>query len=301
MTLKAAGARPALRTLFLVGVVVGCGRDAAQAPPGPSAPAPTEAKPAVKLPVDVPAVTATGVPALPEPERGTITVVVKRDGLIVEGKAIVALTDGMVDPADLEGGALGVKIARLAVLIAAMPEASRVLLIADRQLPYVTLYQVLYTCSRDAGPKRFDIVVTTGATLGAIPIALPDLKSASSGMGGVRVGKAGEPPQEVRPVVTLTKDEVRLWSITQVEGSLTAPKLIAPLDAAMPAAITAALAEIVARRWPKGGRPDDDYTVIIMADPSTPLQTVATAMAAARTDAAGKELFPSIMLASAFQ
>jgi len=57
-----------------------------------------------------------------------------------------------------------------------------------------------------------------------------------------------------------------------------------------------ALAEIAARRTPKA-----DEQIILMADGVIPMQKVAEAMAAMRSDDTGKPLFPSIVLSTGFE
>jgi len=95
-------------------------------------------------------------------------------GIVVEGKAIVSVRDGDVDPAEKEGGSLGVKIPRLTSFLSALhaQEEARplkagekrkppeLLLIADRTTPYGLLISVMFSAKqKEAGYKRFRLIV----------------------------------------------------------------------------------------------------------------------------------------------
>src|SRR3954466_4051199 len=67
-----------------------------------------------------------GTVSLPKTEssdemtEGASTLIITPTGIVVEGKAIVSVRDGDVDPAEKEGGSLGVKIPRLTNFLAAL-------------------------------------------------------------------------------------------------------------------------------------------------------------------------------------
>jgi hypothetical protein len=67
------------------------------------------------------------------------------------------------------------------------------------------------------------------------------------------------------------------------------------------ATLTPALVDIRARRWPDGERPRQDQTLIVMLDPTMPIQKLADVAAAVLYDPAGKPLFPYLQLAVGFQ
>jgi len=126
-------------------------------------------------------------------------------------------------------------------------------------------------------------VVNDGA--GAVPVARAGMP---------RAGEAG--PDVVQMMVVLTHDELRVLSLSGLEGSLDAPATTAPLadeDAAL-AALGRALDEIATRRWPDE-RPSADQQLVVLADPRTPAGLVVRVAAVAR------RWFPKIKLASGME
>ncbi|MDX2091015.1 MAG: biopolymer transporter ExbD [Kofleriaceae bacterium] len=112
---------------------------------------------------------------LPE---GASTLIITKTGIVVEGKSIVSVSNGNVDPAELEGGTQGRKIPRLTNFLAALraqeeqkrrqdpaydPSKARppeLLLIADRTTPYGLLVEVMFSAKqKEAGYKRFRLIV----------------------------------------------------------------------------------------------------------------------------------------------
>jgi biopolymer transport protein ExbD len=112
---------------------------------------------------------------LPE---GASTLIITRNGVVVEGKAIVSVSNGDVDPAEKEGGTQGVKIPRLTNYLAALhheedlkrnlkpnPDGTPVpppelLIIADRSTPYRLLVEVMFSAKqKEAGYKHFRLIV----------------------------------------------------------------------------------------------------------------------------------------------
>ena len=111
----------------------------------------------------------------PLPEKSW-TVVITPNGVVVEGKAIVSVRDGDVDPAEKEGGSLGVKIPRLTNFLAALHQQQvaqdrakgvdpnkdkpELLIIADRITPYRLLVEVLFSAKQpEAGFQHFRLIV----------------------------------------------------------------------------------------------------------------------------------------------
>jgi len=112
---------------------------------------------------------------LPE---GASTLIITKNGIVVEGKSIVAVSSGQVDAAEKEGGAQGIKIPRLTNFLAALhqqEEAKKrlqpgydpakspppeLLIIADRTTPYHLLVEVMYSAKqKEAGYKHFRLIV----------------------------------------------------------------------------------------------------------------------------------------------
>ncbi len=112
---------------------------------------------------------------LPE---GASTLIITKEGIVVEGKAIVTISNGNVDPAEKEGGATGIKIPRLTTFLGALRAAEidkkrqsepafnpatdtpELLVIADRTTPYHVLVEVMYSAKqKEAGYKRFRLIV----------------------------------------------------------------------------------------------------------------------------------------------
>jgi len=109
---------------------------------------------------------------LPEPAA---TLVITKTGIVVEGKAIVAVRNGDVDASQKEGGAEGRKIPRLSSFLGNLraeqekelrkankpvPPVPELLVIADRSIPYGLLLSVMYSAKQpEAGYKRFRLIV----------------------------------------------------------------------------------------------------------------------------------------------
>jgi len=112
----------------------------------------------------------------PLPEKSW-TLVITPTGVVVEGRAIVSVANGDVDPAEKEGGALGIKIPRLTTFLGALQQESNkkllasgkdpskephaeLLLIADRLTPYRLLVEVMFSAKqKEAGFKHFRLIV----------------------------------------------------------------------------------------------------------------------------------------------
>ena len=112
----------------------------------------------------------------PLPEKAW-TLIITPTGIVVEGKSIVSVNNGDVDPSEKEGGALGIKIPRLTNFLAtlrtedlkAMQQAGldpakapppELLIIADRTTPYRLLIEVMFSAKqKEAGYKHFRLIV----------------------------------------------------------------------------------------------------------------------------------------------
>ncbi len=112
----------------------------------------------------------------PLPEKSW-QLLITPNGIVCEGKPIVPVINGDVDPSEKEGGAMGMKIPRLSQFLAALhaqeidqmrksgvdPEKAppaEILIIADRATPYRLLVETMYSAkSKEAGYKRFRLIV----------------------------------------------------------------------------------------------------------------------------------------------
>jgi biopolymer transport protein ExbD len=112
----------------------------------------------------------------PLPEKAW-TMVITPTGIVVEGKPIVSVSNGDVDPSEKEGGSLGIKIPRLTNFLAALHQqdmaamqkagvdpskapAPELLIIADRTTPYRLLVESMFSAkAKEAGYKHFRLIV----------------------------------------------------------------------------------------------------------------------------------------------
>jgi hypothetical protein len=106
------------------------------------------------------------------------------------------------------------------------------------------------------------------------------------------------PDGTVRLCVAITKTNVRLFSFSGLEGTLSRPKLDVPVDGAA-APLRGTLEGIVERRW--SGKERTEQAILIMAEGAVPMQRVEEIIGAVRADAAGKPLFPEINFSSGFE
>jgi hypothetical protein len=238
----------------------------------------------------------TPIPTVPDVglvELGTDpSVVITTHGIVVDGKTILAVTNGDVDAAEKEGGSMGIKIPRLTNYMTALGEEMKahggpptsVMLLVDPTTPYKLLIEVMYSV-KSVTMRDFVLAVHAGSALKGIPIVLPD-KAASGQQHGLGM------------VVVIANDHLTLWSTSGEEGTLQKPKLEVAIDRATD--IEKALAEIVARRWPDGKRVSD-REIIVMADGGIAMQRIADVVARARVALDGKELFPDVRLSSGFE
>jgi biopolymer transport protein ExbD len=123
-------------------------------------------------------------PALSDDELppDVTTLIITKNGVTVAGgkeaKPIVSISNGQVDPAEKEGGALGHKIPRLTNYLSAIHaeheanarkkpdydpakhDSSELMIIADRTTPYALLVDVMFSAKqKEAGYKHFRLIV----------------------------------------------------------------------------------------------------------------------------------------------
>ena len=149
----------------------------------------------------------------------------------------------------------------------------------DATIPYRRVGQLLDLLKR-GGFRNLALMSGNGKM---IPIELPDSSE---------LGKTG-----LRPVVTLERNDVSLWSASGQEGTRAKPKLkFTVAGGASFAPLTRALADIVQKRWPDGKRAAEDRAIIVQLDGNQPAQRLIQLLAAVRADGS-LELFPNIFLA----
>jgi biopolymer transport protein ExbD len=129
--------------------------------------------------------------------------------------------------------------------------------------------------------------VTAGFILGQIDTTLPDHTPA----GQVTTPQPDKKPDEqpLQLVVSLTKSEALLWSISGLEGTLLQPKARVPRSPGSQGSadpvphydyrkLNDAVHEIAARRWKGKQRLEDTYEIVLQAEPETPYETIIEVM-----------------------
>ena len=142
--------------------------------------------------------------------------------------------------------------------------------------------------------------LTAGLLLGNINSALPEYADQKGAL-------STTPPENEEPplalVVAVTKENIKLFSLSGLEGTLNAPKLISKakqdgVEYEFTKLSEAAL-EIVKRRWPKDeDRTEKSFEVVLMADPEISYDIVIKTMDAVRRSPDGTILFPYILFSS---
>lgn len=220
-------------------------------------------------------------------------------------RLIVLLANGGFAPEVLEGGAQGMQVRRLTEALAHPASSTGVLTLSvDHRLPFETFMRLLYSAkSSPARWTRFAVITQSQDRLVALPLTLPDPRP-----GHRQPALFGDnhsiPPtdQPLRMVVAATRTEIVVWSFSGLEGSLQAPKLrVARTDTQALARLSSTLAELVQRRWADGPRPDTSREIVLMADATLPMQSIAELVATLRASSTGAILFPDVLLSSSFE
>lgn len=110
----------------------------------------------------------------PLPENA-VTLTIARESVLVQGKTVVGVKNGAVDPSEKKDGALGMQIPKLSRFLGAMrhsydqdirakgrepPKVPELLIIADRTIPYKLLFEVIVSArSDDSGYRRFRLIL----------------------------------------------------------------------------------------------------------------------------------------------
>jgi biopolymer transport protein ExbD len=104
------------------------------------------------------------------------TLIITKNGIVVEGQPIASITNGQVDCGAKEGGCLGVKITKLTGFLSTLhknqlakakekgkvdeAKLSELMIIADRTTPYRLLTEVMFSAKQnEAGYRHFRMIV----------------------------------------------------------------------------------------------------------------------------------------------
>ena len=131
--------------------------------------------------------------------------------------------------------------------------------------------------------------VSAGFILGQINTTLPDHAPAAAAVAPTDP-KLNPDEQSLQLVVSVTKRDIVVWSVTSLEGTVEQPKArvarLADVAGQGPKydypALNAALYEIAARRWRGKLRSRDTYEIILQADGELPYETIVSTMDALR-------------------
>jgi len=229
-------------------------------------------------------------------ENGAVLIVASSRGLSVDGRMIVKLDKGTVDPADKEGGAEGMKLPKLAL---AVPGTAPVEIAMDRDMTYRLLVELVFS-AKQTGRTKLALVVRAGGSVMTVPIALPTTSSLANELDAVKQKKPKK--KDLGMIVSVSKTELLVWSFSGLVGTLKKPKLRIALDekageierqdAAMQ--LRTAL-ETIAKRWPAAERPAETQAIVLMCDGATPMQFVADLMVAIRPQ------FSDVALSTGFE
>jgi biopolymer transport protein ExbD len=231
----------------------------------------------------VPKASPLGVVALDPHDR---MVMATSEAITVGGQRVLALTNGSPQPEELDGpGRLTIRRLRDFLerpLQAGKSDDSPVTIAIDPELDYKLLLQVISSALR-AGVRDQLLIVAADGQLRGIPIFIP--------------ARASIPHDAVGLVVTVTTEEVALWSLSMSEGTVDHPKV----KTTVPDELQSALEEIETRRWGDRPRNASDRTIVLMADGNVSVQRIVDILSVLRTARNGHELFPDVLLSLDFQ
>lgn len=233
-----------------------------------------------------------------EPAVEGLAVVITKTGIVVEGKAIVSIQNGAVDPSEKEGGTLGVLIPRLRAFteqLVQQPSArgKPILIVADRDTPYRTLLEVVYSM-KQAGPRAFSIIARSKGDIVALPLTERE-RTVEAASPPESAGSARSADAPLGMFVSITRRGIQVWSVSGREGTIGAPRRTIELND--PARLDAAVGELrreLADVAAKHTAPEDRQ-IVIQAEMGTPLQVFAAVAGAAHAS------FPAITLSSGFE
>ena len=114
---------------------------------------------------------AMGEEPIPEDAPG---LVITKEAILLDGLVLATIRDGQIDAAQLEGGALGLKVPKLTTYLqnrrilledqarksGGKPPDRELFVIADKSTPYGVLHRIFYSAKqREAGYERFRLIV----------------------------------------------------------------------------------------------------------------------------------------------
>lgn len=278
-------------------VLAACGKQAVEpskSPAAPPAPA-TAAAPDPYAGVDLPTV----LTSIAEVPTGT-AVLTTKSAILVDGKPIVAITNGAVDPAEVEGGAGGLRISKLATALADHHDPV-VVLALDATTPYKVLASEIFTAK--AATSKFALVANPRDSRAhtALFVTLRDAHRDALGPpppptpGGAKPARAEPATTPLRLVILASKTKVGLASLSGAEGTLQHPKVEIPIsDSDVATKLRAAVDEIAHRRF-AGHVPDDERSLVFMVDADVPASSFLPSMVAAQS------VFPDLQLSAPFE
>lgn len=149
--------------------------------------------------------------------------------------------------------------------------------------------------------------VSSGFILGQIDTTLPNHSSSASKPAVDPKEKPDEQPLVL--TVSVTKTELRLWSVSSLEGTLAKPKmragLLAESTSSTPvydvAKLNEALMEIATRRWAGKKRNRKTYEILLQADGDISYDTIITVMDSMRRPMLGGKKKPTVVLFPKFE
>lgn len=243
-----------------------------------------------------PRVEIGGTGTEPIDDHDGITIVGDGRAILVEGEVVVAIEGGEVPAAEHEDGVRNaLELPRLRRFLESLTKvratqdrpgadgaAPKLLVLLTRESSYDLLIEILFTAS-EAGYTQVRLGARRGEALVAIPVQLPRRDESTSGGAAVEM------------VVAVTRNELFLYSLAGLEGSLDKPRLRhqghGP-DAL--AALRTSLVEIADRR-------PGERRIIGQFDSATAMQTVLAVLATVRARDDGADLLPDVVLSAGYR
>ena len=221
-----------------------------------------------------------------------LMLVVTETAMVLDGTEVVAVHAGQVDPADVEGGARGLAIPKLAALAAAQAahNPSPLAIAAVPTTTYQTLVRAVSSV-RTSYPT-LALLVRSHDGVGAVPLTFPATNRLEADLARLAAsgGEAKPAAPPLQMAMMISADRVMLFSFDGREGSPGQPLTqVALADVAAAATEVATALAAVAARNPAAASPRQ---LIVMAPPGAPLATVLPLMAAARAS------FPELVLST---
>jgi hypothetical protein len=253
-----------MKPLLFALALVACGNkhDSPREQASPQAAAPVAT---AEQAVGIPEVAGPGVQ--PAPTSGPRITIGKRE-VLLDDHMMVPVVDGALDSSVIvRDGVVSEIVAYVTPLPSPQPRA---IVRIERTLPCKLIHQVLHSAAA-AGLHDFGLAATQQGKHVIVPISLPR-DPANAPLPELR-----DPPA-LGMALVVTRDRVKLWSASGLEGTERAPKLDRPLDGNF-AELTKTLEDIVARRFAKR-RLADDTVIDVAIDEGQSAQVLLDSLAA---------------------